>query len=388
VRATGLDGGTRGWVVGRVAGAPVVVSPGWLLAAAVLTFLFAPTVRSLVLVSEAGAYAVAGVFVLLLLGSVFLHELAHALMARRVGVPVQELAVTLLGGHTRMGAAAPSPGSSALVAVCGPVVNLALGALAWLLAAPTAQGSVAWLVLSAAALANVFVGAFNLVPGLPLDGGRVLEALVWRVTGDRLRGTLVAGGAGRLVAVGVLVWILVRPLVQGVPISLVSVAWAALVGAFLWSGADQAVRAARAERTVDALSVAGLMLPAVSVPARGTVLDLDTALRYASPPADGHAPAVPGPHHALLQGTDGAVVGVVDAAAAAAVPGALRATTRLSGVATPLPQGAVVPVDLRGRHAVEVIAAVARLTPVLAVVDGGRPVGVLRSVDVARALRA
>jgi Zn-dependent protease len=382
VRATGHDGGTRGWVVGRAAGAPVVVSPGWLLAAAVLTYLFAPTVRSLVDVSPAGSYGVAAVFVLLLLASVFLHELAHALAARRVGVPVQELAVTLLGGHTRMGAAAPSPGSSALVAVCGPVVNLALGALAWLLAGPTAPGSVAWLVLTAAALANVFVGAFNLVPGLPLDGGRVLEALVWRVTGDRLRGTAVAGGVGRLVAVGVLAWVLVRPLVLGVQVSLVSVVWAALVGAFLWTGADQAVRAARAERSVEALTVAALMLPAVGVPARGTVLDLDTALAYAVAGPQGR------PTHALLQGPDGAVVGVVDAEAAAAVPAGLRATTPLSAVATPLPPVSVVPADLSGRRALDAIAPAARLTPVLAVVDDGRPVGVLRSADVARALRA
>lgn len=390
MRATGRDGGTRGWVVGRVADAPVVVSPGWLLAAAALTYLFAPTVRSLVDVSRPEAYAVAAVFVLLLLGSVFLHELAHALMARRVGVPVHELAVTLLGGHTRMGAAAPSPGSSALVAVAGPVVNLGLGAAAWLLAAPTTPGGVPWLLLTAAALANVFVGAFNLVPGLPLDGGRVLEALVWRLTGDRLRGTVVAGWVGRVVAVGVLAWMLLRPVVQGGQVSLLGVVWAALVGAFLWTGADQAVRSARAERTVDALAVAELMLPAVGVPARGTVVDLDTALAYAAPAgaAPGPAGQAPPTTHALLQGLDGAVVGVVDADAAAAVPAGLRATTPLSAVATPLPPGAVVPLHLRGRGAVEVVAAVARLTPVLAVVDGTRPVGVLRSADVARALRS
>ncbi|MBC7289731.1 MAG: site-2 protease family protein [Actinotalea sp.] len=381
MRAT-REGGTRGWVVGRVADAPVVVSPGWLLAAAVLTVLFAPTVRRLVDVPESGAYAVAAVFVLLLLGSVFLHELAHALMARRVGVRVEELAVTLLGGHTRMGAAAPSPGSSALVAVAGPVVNLALGAVAWILAAPTDPGGVAWLVLTAAAVANVFVGAFNLVPGLPLDGGRVLEALVWRVGGDRLRGTVVAGWVGRLVALGVLLWMLLRPLTQGVEVSLVGVLWAALVGAFLWSGADQAIRGARAERTVDALAVAALMLPAVGVPAQGTVLDLDAALADAAPGPQGR------PAHALLLAPDGAVVGVVDAAAAAAVPAALRGSTPLSAVATPLPHGSAVPVDLSGRRALDAIAPAARLAPVLAVVDGSRAVGVLRSADVARALRS
>lgn len=358
----------------------MVVSPGWVVAAVVLTTVFAPTVRAVAAVDGPTAYLVAGVFVLLLLGSVFLHELGHALVARRQGVVVEELAVTLLGGHTRLGGAAPTPAASALVAVSGPAVNLALGVAAWVAAGllPTSRGSVVWLLLMAAALANGFVGAFNLVPGLPLDGGRVLEAAVWRATGARARGTAVAGWVGKAVAVGVVLWGLGRPLLTGRQPDLVGVVWTVLIGAFLWSGADQAVRAARADGRVAGLSVRSLMRPAVAVPARATLLDLDTAVAYA--PDD--------VHEAVLLAGDGRPVAVVDTGAALAVPEGRRAVTSLSAVALPLPAGATVDVGLAGSDAVRAVAALTRVTPTMAVVDGDRVVGVLRSQDVVRALRA
>ncbi len=91
---------TKGWIIGRVSGAPVILTPSWFLAAAVLTFLFAPTVRSFAPGLGVGIYLVAFVFVLLLFVSVFLHEVAHAVVAKSRGHEVTELAVTIWGGHT------------------------------------------------------------------------------------------------------------------------------------------------------------------------------------------------------------------------------------------------------------------------------------------------
>lgn len=367
-------GGTRGWVVGRAAGAPVVVSPGWLVAAAVLTFLVAPTVRAVSPSSgQAASYVVAAVFVLLLLGSVFLHELAHALVARRFGIVVHELAVTLLGGHTRFASAAPTPRVSTLVAVAGPAANLALAAVAWVLSAVLQGHGLVTLLITAAALANGFVGAFNLVPGLPLDGGRVLEAVVWHVTGSRARGTVVAGWVGRVVAVAVFAWTLVVPLLEGRSPSITGVVWGALVGSFLWSGAAGAVQGAQAERAVESLVLRDLMAEAVGVPASGTLGDLD-----------GDAGSRP---EVVLLAPDGRPAAYLDRSAAASVPADRLARIPLTAVAVAIPAGAVVDASLTGREAVQAVAAVARVAPVMAAVEGDRVVGLLSAQAVIDAVR-
>ena len=97
---------TSGWVIGRVAGAPIILAPSWLLAAVVLTFLFAPTVRSWSPDLGGRVYVVAAVFVVLLFASVLVHELAHGLVARARGQQPREFVLTLWGGHTTFGVAA------------------------------------------------------------------------------------------------------------------------------------------------------------------------------------------------------------------------------------------------------------------------------------------
>lgn len=361
-------------MVGRVAGAPVVVSPGWAVAAVALTLLFAPTVRALAPTVGDSAYVVSASFVLLLLVSVFLHELAHALMARRCGIEVRELAVTLLGGHTRFASAASTPGSSALVAVVGPAANLALGALAWGVAQLLPTGGIAAVVVAAAAVANGFVAVFNLVPGLPLDGGRVLEALVWHVTGRRGRGSEVAGWVGRLVAVGVVVWVLARPLLAGTRPSLTAVVWASLVGAFLWSGAAAAVRAGRTEQAVERITVRGLMTRASALAARGTLSDALDVLDSGG--------------EVVLLDTDGRPVAYLDRYAVASVPRERAASVPLTAVAVALPGGAVVQADLTGAAAVRAVGGAARTSAASAVLEpDGRVVGLLRTQDVIDALR-
>jgi Zn-dependent protease len=184
----------RGWLVGRASGTPVVLSPGWLVAAVVLTVLLLPFARRLAPGSPAVVvWLVAGAAVMLLFASTFLHELAHAAVARRHGMPVHRIALTLLGGHTELGDRAPTAAVSALVAAAGPATNLALGVAAWLVWR-VMPGTGPWVALVLAlAVTNGFVAVLNLLPGLPLDGGRVLEAGVWQLTGRRSTGTRVAG---------------------------------------------------------------------------------------------------------------------------------------------------------------------------------------------------
>jgi Zn-dependent protease len=366
---------TKGWTIGRVAGAPVILTPSWFLAAAVLTFLFAPTVRTFAPGLGVGIYVVSFVFVLLLFVSVFLHEVAHALVARARGHQVTELAVTLWGGHTAYSGASRRPLDGILVSVVGPLTNLALAALCWVAFQAQPTMTVPALLLYAAAFSNAFVGIFNLLPGLPLDGGQILESAVWAATGSRTTGTVVAGWVGRLVAVGVLVWAIGWPLLNGYEISLFTVAWAALIGAFLWSGAGAAIRNGRTREVVGGLSVAGLAYPAVTVPVATTVADAVAAAERA------------GAGHVVLVEADGHPVAYTDPAAVAAVPPGQAATTPVGAVAVGLPPTAWVDVHLRGQAMLDVVAAATRDTPVLAVTDGGRVVGLLDVSLVIAALR-
>lgn len=337
---------TRGWVIGRAAGAPVIITPSSLVFALVLAALFAPTVRLRAPDLGASTYAVALVFAVLLLASVLVHELAHGFVARARGLQVREFALTFVGGHTQFTSSAATPATSALVAFVGPAANLVLGGIFQIAAGAAPVGSLTATVLDATAFANWTVGLFNLVPGLPLDGGRVLEALVWGVSRDRPRGTIAAAWCGRVVALAVVGWAIVLPMLRGSSPSLTFVVWAALVGAVLWSGAGDALRSARIDRRLVGLTVAALGRPATTVPAAVSLADADAARGRA------------GVDEVVLVAPDGRPVAYVDRAASGAVPPAARAGTPVSAVAVGLLPGAVIQDTLAGVDLVRAVAPV------------------------------
>lgn len=368
----------QGWVLGRVAGVPVVLGPGWLFASLLLVAVFGPTAAAAIPgIGRTGGFLVAAGWAVLLYGSILLHELAHAFAGRARGVPVSQVNLTLVGGHTEMDDAA-SPGSSALVAVAGPAVNLVVALVAAVLAAVVpAQGPAAWILVSLAG-ANALVTVFNLLPGLPMDGGWILEALVWRLTGDRASGTIAAAWIGRVVGVALVVAGVLVPLLSGRDVAVLQVAWAALIGAMLWTNAGAFLRRVAALRTLSGLTVARLARPAVVVPVRASLADALDAV-----PADGHAAEV------LVADNGGRVLGYLDRAAVDAVPVGLRAATPLGAVLVPLHPEAVVAEELGGEQVARAVAQASRLSPVMVVVGpAGTPVGLLRHADVVSALRA
>ncbi|MFD7307038.1 site-2 protease family protein [Promicromonospora sp. NPDC059942] len=374
---------SKGIVIGRVAGAPVIITRSWFLAALVLTILFVPNVQLRAPHLGAGAYLVAFVFVLLLFGSVFLHEAAHALVARARGQNVTELAITIWGGHTAYTGGLGKPLDGFLVAVVGPLTNLVLAAGFWVAFQASSVQDVPTLLLFAGAVSNAFVGVFNLLPGLPLDGGQILESLVWAVTGKRSTGTIAAGWVGRVVAVGVLLWALVVPFAQGTTPNLTTVLWSALIGAFLWAGAGAAITNGRRREAVAALSASGLAVPALSVSLGSTLAEALSARTAAA------AAGVPGAesYRLVVVGHGGLPVAVLDDDAVAAVPAAARSVTQVDAVAVPFVQGSAVHPATSGTDLLNHLATRsggARLVPV---VDGDRVTGVLDLADVARAVR-
>ncbi|MEU8192080.1 M50 family metallopeptidase, partial [Micromonospora carbonacea] len=253
-----------GLTVGRVLGVPLHLNGSMLLLALLVTVTYAEFARRQLDLSQLGAYLIGVGFVVSLLGSVLLHELGHALTARRHGIGVRGITLELLGGYTEMDRDAPSPRVDLLVSLAGPAVSAVLGvaAVAATLALP--DGTLTNQLAFQLAVSNVIVALFNLLPGLPLDGGRALRAAVWALTRDRHTGTEVAGWVGRAVAVGTVaatlaltVTGLLAPL--ALPLML-------LVAVTLWRGAGQSIRLARISRRFPLIDLRRLARPVLAVP--------------------------------------------------------------------------------------------------------------------------
>jgi Zn-dependent protease len=356
--------------LGAVGGVPVYLRASWFFIALVVTVLFAPNVRDVVPeLGEGMSYVIASGFALLLLFSVFVHEVAHAVAARATGTPATHIVLDLWGGHTAFETDSDGPWRSIFVAGVGPLSNGALAVAAGVAVEASGADGVAYLLLQATALSNVIVAVFNALPGLPLDGGRVLEGLVWRVTGDRDKGTLAAGWCGRLVAVGVAVWVIL-PWLYGGDRGLATVLWMLLVAGLLWQGAGQAIALAHWRRRSVQARARDLLRPAVAVPSTATVAAARTAV------ADRGAAA------AVLLDIYGKPAGIVDEAAVATVPPERAGEVPASAVSQALTGGAVVEAGLEGENLLAAMQATP--APRYVVVDEGGVVGILEWQDVAR----
>jgi Zn-dependent protease len=228
--------------VGRPLGIPLWIHVSWfavlVLATWVVTLAYGSALPRLPLPERLAMAVVTGLAFFACLAT---HEVAHAVVARRFGVRVLGITLFLLGGVAEIQGELPSPGSEFAVALVGPAASIVIGSVFAL--ASTAVGRAGWRVPEAItftlAVVNLGMAAFNLVPGLPLDGGRILRAAIWRRTGSFARGTRVAATGGRIVAV-TLVGVGVVSSLRGDLGGL----WYVPMGTFIWFMARVAGRAA------------------------------------------------------------------------------------------------------------------------------------------------
>ena len=229
------------WRVGRVAGIEVRVDSSWVVIALLITYSL--YLRFSILYKGLSTGAAVGIAILaavLFFGSVLIHELAHALVSRARGIRVQDITLFLFGGATRARVESRGPGDEFLIAAVGPLTSGLLAALFWaveVFARGALPGSLTGM-FGYLAWVNLLLAGFNLVPGFPLDGGRLLRSAVWRATGSFRRATRIAslGGqaVGWLLVAGGVAFLLAGNLAGGI--------WFAFIGWFL-------VQAARASYT-------------------------------------------------------------------------------------------------------------------------------------------
>lgn len=360
--------------VGTIAGSDVLVSSSWFLVAGLISVIVAPAVEEAQPGLGGWKYVAGLAFAVILYLSVLLHEASHAIMARRYGFQVSSITLHFLGGMTAIEGEARKPRQEFLIAVVGPLTSLLVGGLALGVREVTPDGLLLMAVEGLAG-ANLLVGVLNLVPGLPLDGGRVLKSLVWRITGNMHRGTIVAGWGGRLTAAVVLFWPFLQEDLIGTAPDTVDFILAFVISAFLWSGSTAAMASARLRTRLPHLVARQLARRTLAVPSD---LPLAEAVRRAQEAQAG----------SIVTVTSGGVPeGIVSEAAVEATPPDRRPWVAVSAVARSLEAGLQLPADLVGEDLVMAISRTPAAEYLLVEPDGSL-VGVLATADVDKAFRA
>ena len=361
------------WVLGHVKGIRLTMRVTWLPIAVLLAFGFSAVVGQQFPFLGNWRYLAAFAFVVAFTMSILIHELAHALVALRFKIPVTEINLGFFAAGTHIEGERKSPFEEFAISVVGPIASLVVGGLSFLGARSMDEG-VAQVALFELAVANLIVGVTNLLPGLPLDGGWVLRAIVWKVTGNPHTGTVAAAWAGRVLALAVLgAPLLLQVLFDRTP-GIFDFVIAMAVGFFLWMGSTASLMQARLRSKLPALQVRTLARRAVAVHSGTPVSE---AVRLAAQAQAGAVVVIDGDGkpHALVN----------EQAVNAVAPNQLPWTT-VGEVATRIGAGHILGINDTG----EEILASLRKTPAseyLVLDVNGEVYGVLATADVERAFR-
>ncbi|MET8894329.1 site-2 protease family protein [Streptomyces albogriseolus] len=370
-----------GLLMGRPFGVPVYVAPSWFLVAILITWVFGGQIDRVLPELGAASYLVSLFFAVAFYASVLVHELAHTLAALRFKLPVRRIQLQFFGGVSEIEKEAETPGREFVLAFVGPLLSLVLAGLFYLGLLAVDPGSVPGVLLAGLMVSNLIVAAFNLLPGLPLDGGRMLRAVVWAITGKPMTGTVAAAWVGRALAVCVLIGLplltqsgaLGSDAVDNVGMDTVLDALlAAILAAIIWTGAGNSLRMARLREHLPELRARTLTRRAVPVESD---TPLSEALRRAN---------AAGARALVVVDADGVPVSLVREAAIVGVPEHRRPWVPVGTLAQDITDGMRVSAELAGEELLDALRATPA-TEYLAVEETGEIYGVLSAADVERA---
>ncbi|WP_055416075.1 site-2 protease family protein [Streptomyces pactum] len=368
-----------GLLMGRPFGVPVYVAPSWFLVAALITWVFGGQLDRVLPELGAARYLVSLFFAVAFYASVLVHELAHTVAALRFKLPVRRIQLQFFGGVSEIEKEAETPGREFVLAFVGPLLSLVLAGVFYAALLPVEPDSVPGVLLAGLMVSNLLVAAFNLLPGLPLDGGRMLRAVVWKITGKPMHGTIAAAWVGRALAIAVLVGLplLTQSLGSGAADdvgmdTVLDALLAAILAAIIWTGAGNSLRMARLREHLPELRARALTRRAVPVPAD---TPLSEALRRAN---------ASGARALVVVDGDGGPVSLVREAAIVGVAEHRRPWVAVSTLAQDLTDGMRLSAELSGEELLDALRA-NPATEYLVVEETGEIYGVLSAADVERA---
>jgi Zn-dependent protease len=359
--------------VGRVAGIDIRVHSTWLIVFALVSWSLAQGYFPSAYPGwDTAAYWLAGVVsALALFASVLVHELAHSLVAQARGLRVRSITLFIFGGVSNLTAEATRPQDEFLISIVGPLSSFLLAAAFWAAGASALApaASTVGAVLGYLAFVNLLLGAFNLVPGFPLDGGRVLRSIIWAATGSLRRATQIASFVGQGAGWALIFW----GVSQALGGALLNGMWTAFVGWFLNGAAESARQEQALRESLRGVRVADLMDP------RPVTASPQTSIHEF---VFGHV--LREGRRSLLVVEDGQLRGLVSITDAKEVPQEAWAGTPVARIMTPVPLKTV-PADAGLDTALRLL--VEQSLNQVPVLHGATVVGLLSRADILRYLR-
>lgn len=244
--------------VGNLFGIPFYIHPSWFLVLGLVTFSYGGTLSAIFPGLGVGVPWLLGLVVaLLLFASVLAHELGHSFVAIHQGIEVKSISLFLFGGLASLEKESKTPGQAFWVAIAGPAVSLVIFALFTAIGmSPGISGPLAAIV-SLVAYVNLILALFNLIPGLPLDGGNILKSLVWKLTGNPYKGVLFASRVGQFIG-----WLaIVLGVMAILGISTIGSFWTLLIGWFLLQNAGRSAKFASLQEMLTSLKAEDALIP-------------------------------------------------------------------------------------------------------------------------------
>ncbi len=358
-----------GLSLGSWSGVPVMLDLTWLLVAAYITVSFVSSQGDRHTASA--RYAAGAATAVLLAASVLLHELGHALTAQALGMRVRRITLYLLGGVSEIEGEARTPANEYLIAVSGPLVSVVLAAAGGVASIMLPDGIVLDVVAFITVM-NTLLAVFNLLPGLPLDGGRIVRAAVWHGRGDSFAATKAAAVAGRVLG-ALLVTVPFAVIAMGHRVGLDAVV-PAVVGLYIALAASHALVRARLQQALPRVVAGGLARPLAYLPVSAPVSELVR-----------HAQALQATAVALVD-VSGRIVALVDEERVRAMPEQRRPWVTADQVSQRLERWHLLDAQLSGAPLLEALRATG--AAMYLVMDAGAPRGLLVARDVAAAVQA
>ncbi len=355
--------------IGKLFGIPFYINPSWFLILGLVTWTYGSGLATAFPYLGNGLALLLGLITaLMLFASVVAHELGHSFVAIRQGIDVKSITLFIFGGLASLEKESETPSEAFGVAIAGPLVSLMLWGIFETISMTTATSEVFSVILGASASVNLALCLFNLIPGLPLDGGNILKAIVWKITGNPNKGVVFASRVGQIfgwvaIASGLLPLLLVGSFTNF---------WNLLIGFFLLQNARNAAQVARVQEQLTGFTAADLVV------SHSPMVSGDLTLREL---ADEQIVSETKWQRFLVTDNEGQLLGAISVENFRTIPQQLWAETQIKEVMRPIAESTIVQAE---RPLLEVMQLIEKhkLSALTVIRDNGVLVGILEKTAI------